>query len=181
MKTADKILLVLIALIDYALAALIILSRFLGIVHVFDGIIAFHLQNGAWETAVVVFTIVLLIAVGTSFLVIVSDSAKYRLTDRNDTLVLSEDAQGKSEITFEAIRSIATRKCRTFRFVQDVKCDLYMKKGEAVLDIRLRPQQDTILTDASEQLRSAVVQTIAEQTGITVSKVRMLILPYRQK
>ena len=181
MKTADKVLLITVALINYAVAALIILSRFVGIFRPFDGIIAFHLGNGKLETAVLVFAVILILAVGTSFFVIVADSSKYRLIDRKDTLVINDDVQGKSEITFDAVRAIASRKCRTFRFVQEVKCDLYMKKDEPVLDIRLRPVQDTVLTEATVQMREAVVQAIAEQTGITIGRVRILILPYRQK
>lgn len=181
MRTSDKLLLIMIAIINYAVAALIILSRFLGVYRPFDGIISFSLSNKTWETTVLIFAIILTVIVGTSLFIIVSRASKYRLVDRNDTIALAGDENGTAAITFDALRAIAVKKCKSFRYVSECNCDVWVRRDELHLDMRLRPMQDTKLTDATQEIRSAVTEAVREQTGLSVSDIRILILPYKIK
>ena len=180
MRSSDRFLLILLAVVSYALAVLVILSHFVGVFHALDGIITFTLYDATLETICLALFVLIALTVGTSLFVIVSRSYRYRLVNRQDSIELSRDELGVSEITFDALRAIAEKKCRSFRYVSECSCDVDVIQGSTVMYVRLRTLPDTVLTDTSREVREVLSRTIAEQTGIKVSDIRVLVLPFRQ-
>ena len=176
MRTSDKILLILLALINYAVAILVIMSVGFN-VRIFDDILTFSLHNEALESICCIFVVVLTAILGTGLLSIVFRSGNYRLEKRNDTVKLSDN--GSVEITYEALRSMTKKKCMTFKFVSDCSTDVNMTDGQLTLYIRLRPYPDTILTDEIEKLKSELARTVERQTGIVVQNIKVLVLSYK--
>ncbi|MBQ9949114.1 MAG: hypothetical protein IJO93_00125 [Clostridia bacterium] len=182
MRTSDKILLVLLALLNFAASVITILAEFVKVsIPYFDGILTFNLRNDSLETLCAVFFIVLTLIVGTSLLIIVSRASKYRLINRNDTVLLNTHEPGTSEITFEALRMMAKKKCMSFRFVEDCTADVEKSGNDISMYIRIRPQADTALLNAADELKRELCASIEGQTGIVLKQVKVIILPYKAK
>lgn len=179
MRTSDRILLILIAIVSIAVAVLLILSHFVGITIGYENVLSFSLNDAVMEDVCIAIAALIALTVGTSLFVIVSRSYKYRLIHRQDIVQITADEKGNAEITFDALRALAVRRCKTFRWVSDCSCDVDVIKNGIVLFVKLRPVNDTVLTNASEQLREELHRSIWEQTGIRLAQVRVLILPYK--
>lgn len=183
MRTADKVLLVLLALVNYALAVLVILAEFIQVnLGVLEDMLSFPAAlgyNGTLEAVIYIVFIAAALIVGTSLLVIVSRSANYRPVNRNDTISICDD--GSMEITYEALRVMSKKKCMTYRFVVDCSTDVDAAGGELTLFVKLRPTPDTVLTDALAQLKKELAENIENQTGLAVKKIKILVLPYKTR
>ena len=178
MRNSDRILLILLGIIDIAAGAYLAVARIIGqAIPYIDELLNKLLGNDAYFVCINILLVLFLIIVGTSLVVIALNSLKYKRYKRNDVVMISNDGASSAAITTDALRVIAKKKCMTFRFVSECSADVEAKAGIVSLVVRICPFANVELPAAISELQTQLAESVQAQTGLTVGSVDVTILP----